>query len=81
MLLGKDRGGDQDRGLETILHHLEGAPDGDFGFAVAHIATNKPVHGFIRGKIANDLGDGLILSRSFIVGEEFFELVVEITGR
>ena len=45
VLLGQDGGGHQNGGLLAVQHALHHRPEGHFGFAVAHVAAEEPVHG------------------------------------
>ena len=78
VLEGEDGGGGEDGDLLAILHGLEGGAHGDFGFAVADVAAEKPVHGLGGFHVGLDVGDGGELVVGFGEGEGVFELALEI---
>jgi len=74
VLFGQDGGGDQDGDLFAKFAGLEGSADGEFGFAKAHIAADKAIHGPGAGHVAFDFREGGELVIGFFVGEFVFEL-------
>ena len=61
VLLGENRGGHQHGHLTTALHRFEGGPNGDLGFAVAHVAHEQAIHGTIALKVALNVFSGFAL--------------------
>ena len=51
----------------------EGGTQGHLRLAEAHIAAHNPIHGFARGKVADDLLDSLCLIGCFFEGKCSFE--------
>jgi len=74
VLLRKQRGGNQDGNLLAILHCLESGAHGDFGFAVAHIAHDDAVHGYLGFHVLFNRVDSHHLVFCFDVGEVIFHL-------
>ena len=57
VLLGEDRGRDQDRHLAAVLHRLERRPQRHLGLAVADVAADQPVHRAAAQHVGLDLLD------------------------
>ena len=69
MLLGKHRGGNQNRHLLAVHDGLHHGAEGDFGFTEAHVATEKTVHGDGGLHVVLDVCDAAKLVVGLRVGE------------
>ena len=69
MLLGKHRGGNQNRHLLAVHDGLHHGPEGDLGFAEAHVAAEKTVHGNGGLHVVLDVRNAAQLVVGFRVGE------------
>ena len=69
MLLGKHRGGNQNRHLLAVHDGLHHGAEGDFGFAEAHVAAEKTVHGDGGLHVVLDVRDAAKLVVGLRVGE------------
>ncbi len=76
VLLGQDRGGDEDRDLLAELDALERAAESDLGFAEAHIAADQAVHRVFVGHVRFDRRDRGELVFGFVVRELGLEFVL-----
>ena len=76
VLLDQQRGGHQHRDLFAVLHGFEHRPDRDLGLAVAHVATDQPVHRHGAFHVALDLVDGRQLVGSLVEGEGILEFAL-----
>ena len=74
MLLGKNGRGNEHGGLLSSLYRPKSGTDCYFGFSVAHVAHEKPVHGGSAFHIGQDLRDRGELVPGFDVGEGLLEL-------
>ena len=74
VLLGQHRGRHQDGDLHPFVDRLEGCPQRDFGFAVAHVAADQAVHGLVGFHVVFDFVDGLHLIGRFLVRERVFQV-------
>ena len=76
VLLGKDRGGDQDGGLLAVQDALHHRPEGHLRLAVAHVAAEEAVHGPGLFHVGLDLPDGTELVLRLLVGEGVLKLLL-----
>ena len=74
VLLGQDRGRDQDRRLQAVQHALHHGAEGDLGLAVAHVAAEQAVHRGGRFHVPLDLLDAAELVPGLRVAEGVLEL-------
>ena len=83
VLLGQDRGRDQDGDLLAGVDGLEGRADGDLGLAVADVAADQAIHRLALGHVLLDRLDGRELVGRLLVGEGRLELghPVAVLGR
>ena len=58
MLRDQQSGGNQHRNLFALLDGLEGCPEGNLGFAIAHITCKQSVHGNRALHVSLNLVDG-----------------------
>ena len=77
MLEAEHGGGREHRNLLAVLHGLERRAHGHFGFAVAHVAAQQPVHRRRRFHVVFDGADGRCLIVGLVVIECVFELALE----
>ena len=73
VLLGQNGGGHQKSHLLAVLHRLEGRPDGDLGFSVAHVPADQAVHDFCAFHVLLGGGDGGKLVLRFLKGKHFLK--------
>ncbi len=78
MLFGQHGGGHQNRYLLAISHRFEGGPQRHLCLAVAHIATDEPVHGLRPFHIRFHLGNHAQLVFRLPVGEAGFQFRLPI---
>ncbi len=76
VLLRQHRGGHQHGHLLVVHHSLEGSAQGDLGLAIAHIATDQPIHGPRLLHILLDLDQGPFLVGRLLVREGGLQLVL-----
>ena len=76
VLLGEQRGGDQDGHLLAVLHRLERRPYRDLGLAVADVAADQPVHRDRLFHVPLDLLDRRQLIRRLRVRERVLQLTL-----
>ena len=83
MLEREHRGGRQHGHLFAVAQRLEGGAHGDFGFAVADVAAQQPVHGMRRFHVALDFlhGGELVLGLGELEGVFEFALPVGIARK
>ena len=73
VLVGEDRGGDENGDLLAAHDGFEGGPDGDFRFAESDVAADKPVHGGSRFHIGFHFLKSPFLVVRLGIGERFLE--------
>ncbi len=78
MLLSQHGGGDEHRHLPAIEGCLERGPHRDFGFSVADVAADQPIHRLGLGHVRQHLFDRPGLVRSLFELEIRFELPEEV---
>ena len=76
VLLGQDGGRHQDGDLHTVVDGFEGGAQGDLGFAVAHVAADKAVHGLGQFHVGLDFIGGAELVGGFHVWERVFQIAL-----
>ena len=76
VLLGQDGGRHQQADLHTLVDGLKGGAQGYFGFAVAHIAANQPIHRAGLFHIELYFIDGLHLVGSFLIGKGILQFLL-----
>ena len=76
MLLRQNGGRNKQAHLHPVGNGLEGGAQGYFGFAVAHIAANQPIHRAGLLHIQFYLVDGLGLVGGFVVGKSVLEFLL-----
>ena len=76
MLLGQHRGGHQNGHLLAVQHRLHHRPQGHLRLAEAHVAAQKPVHGYGGLHIPLDFRDAAELIVGFGVGEVVFKFLL-----
>ena len=76
VLLREHSGRHQHRHLLAAHDCFERGADRDFGFAIAHVAANQPVHRLGRFHVALRVHDGAHLVRRFFIHERAFKLAL-----
>ena len=76
VLLHEQRRGHEYGDLLAVLDRLEGSPNRDLGLAIAHIATDQPVHRHRLLHVALDLVDARQLVRRLDIRERVLELAL-----
>ncbi len=76
VLLGQHRRRHQHGDLFAVHDRLEGRAHGHFGLAIAHIATDQPIHGLLRLHVALDVVDGVELVVGLLEGEAGLQLLL-----
>src|SRR3989475_11477932 len=79
MLKSEYGGGREDRDLLVVQNGLERRAHGDFGFAVADVATKQAVHGLGAFHVALDVADGGYLVGGLLELEGILEFTLKIT--
>ena len=74
MLLGQQRRRHQYRHLFSAGHHFKGRAKRHFGFAIPHVAAQKPVHWLRRLEVGFDVRDSLSLVLGFLIRKLFLQL-------
>jgi hypothetical protein len=81
VLEAENSGGREDGYLLAVAERLERGAHSDFGFPVAHVATQQPLHGLRALHVALDLGDGGELVPSSRVFKGVFKLALPVGVR
>ena len=77
VLEAEHRGGREHRDLLAVLHGFERGAHGHFGFAVANIAAEQPIHGCGRLHIVLDGADRRDLVVGLVIVEGVFKFLLE----
>ena len=81
MLLRENRRRHKHGDLLAVQHGAKRRPHGDFGFAVADIAADQPIHRLRRGHVARHVLNRFVLIRRLFVLERRLKFAVQVFVR